>query len=161
LTLDLHARPNALPWPPVIFGLAWILGFALEWIAPTGHLLPGWTLTIGRAIAALGIALDVWAMAAMTSAGTNIMPNHSAQHLVTSGPFSFTRNPIYLGNTLFTIGIGLGIGALWFLPLAFAAALLVERLAIRREEVHLASRFGADWTAYAARAPRWFWRART
>jgi protein-S-isoprenylcysteine O-methyltransferase Ste14 len=157
LTLDLHARPNKLPWPPVIFGIAWMLGFVLERLAPTGEFLPAWTLTLGRAVAATGIALDLWAMGAMTSAGTNIMPNHGAAHLVTSGPFSFTRNPIYLGNTLFTIGIGLGLGALWFVPLAFAAALLVERLAIRREEAHLASRFAAEWTAYAAKTPRWLW----
>jgi len=156
LTLDLHARPNILPWPPVIFGLAWILGFALEQFAPSGDLLPGWALTLGRVVVAAGIALDLWAMGTMTSANTNIMPNHGAAHLVTSGPFAFTRNPIYLGNTLVTLGIGLGLGALWFVPLAFAAALLVERLAIRREEAHLASRFGAEWDAYAAKTPRWF-----
>ena len=157
MTLDLRARPNVLPWPPVIFGIAWIVGFALEQIAPTGAYLPGWTLTVGRVVAAAGIALDLWAMATMTSAGTNIMPNHGAAHLVTSGPFAFTRNPIYLGNTVVTLGIGLGLGALWFLPLAFAAAFFVERLAIRREEAHLAARFGAEWSAYAAKTPRWLW----
>ncbi|MCW2285753.1 protein-S-isoprenylcysteine O-methyltransferase Ste14 [Rhodoblastus acidophilus] len=157
MTLDLHARPNVLPWPPVIFGIAWIVGFVLEQFAPSGDALPHWALTIGRVIAAAGILLDLWAMGAMTSAGTNIMPNHGASHLVTSGPFAFTRNPIYLGNTLFTLGIGLGLGALWFVPLGFAAAWSVERLAIRREEAHLSARFGAEWSSYAAKTPRWLW----
>jgi len=153
---DFRARPNVLPWPPVIFAAAWILGFALESIAPLGEeSLPAWALTIGRLIAATGIALDLWAMAAMTAARTNIMPNRSARRLVTSGPFSLSRNPIYLGNTLVTLGIGLGLGALWFIPLAGVAAVLVERLAIRREEAHLAAKFGAEWTAYAATTPRW------
>ena len=35
------------------------------------------------------------------------MPNRAADHLVTKGPFSFTRNPIYLGNTMLMIGIGI------------------------------------------------------
>jgi protein-S-isoprenylcysteine O-methyltransferase Ste14 len=152
---DLHARPNALPWPPVIFAVAWLLGFVLQQLAPTDDLLPGWTLIVGRAVAASGIALDLWAMASLTSARTNIMPNRAAKRLVTWGPFAFTRNPIYLANTVLTIGIGLGLSALWFLPLAFFAAMLVDRLAIRREEAHLAARFGADWTAYAAATPRW------
>ncbi|MBB4197694.1 isoprenylcysteine carboxyl methyltransferase [Rhodoblastus sphagnicola] len=155
MTEDVFTRPNTLPWPPLIFAAAWILGFALQNVAPIGDALPRWVLLCGRVVAAAGIALDLWAMAVMTAAHTNIMPNHGARRLVTSGPFALTRNPIYLGNTLVTLGIGLGLDALWFIPLAVAAAVLVERLAIRREEAHLAARFGAEWTAYAAATPRW------
>jgi protein-S-isoprenylcysteine O-methyltransferase Ste14 len=135
--------------------VALILGFALEHIAPSGQTLPGWLVNAGRALVAAGIALDLWAMGAMTSARTNIMPNRGAENLVTSGPFAFSRNPIYLGNTIVTVGIGLGLNALWFLPLAAVAAALVQRLAILREEAHLAARFGPEWTAYAAKTPRW------
>jgi protein-S-isoprenylcysteine O-methyltransferase Ste14 len=58
----------------------------------------------------------------------------------------------YLGNTLLMLGIGLAWGALWFLPPALGAAALVEKLAILREEAHLAMRFGREWETYAATA---------
>jgi protein-S-isoprenylcysteine O-methyltransferase Ste14 len=53
------------------------------------------------------------------------------------------------------LGIGLAWNMLWLLPLAFGAAALVERLAIRREEAHLALLFGPEWAAYAATTARW------
>jgi protein-S-isoprenylcysteine O-methyltransferase Ste14 len=43
----------------------------------------------------------------------------------------------------------------WLIPAALAGALATRKLAIEREEEHLARRFGADWTRYAARTPRW------
>jgi protein-S-isoprenylcysteine O-methyltransferase Ste14 len=74
---------------------------------------------------------------------------------VTWGPFRFSRNPIYLGNTLLLIGIGIAGGNYWFVLGALVSALLVDRLAIRREEQHLAARFGEAWTNYAQSTPRW------
>ena len=86
---------------------------------------------------------------------TNILPNRAAERLVTQGPFAISRNPIYLGNTTLMFGIGLAFNALWFLPLAICAAAFVERLAIRREEAHLALLFGPEWAAYATTTARW------
>jgi protein-S-isoprenylcysteine O-methyltransferase Ste14 len=139
----------------MILAACWALGFLLERVAPLGALLPGWAAGAGYAAAALGLALDVWAMAVMMLARTSILPNQAADRLVTSGPFAFSRNPIYVGNTLLTLGLGLAAPAPWLLPLAFVAALLVERLAIRREEAHLHAKFGAQWRAYAGATPRW------
>lgn len=155
LAIDFNTSPNRIPWPPILFVAAGIAAYVLQRAVPTGGVLPDWIMASGEAVMALGLAFDGWAMGAMVLAGTNILPNRGAGRLVTHGPFAYTRNPIYLGNTLLLIGIGLGFSALWFLPLALCAAILVGRLAIRREEAHLAMRFGEEWTAYAATTPRW------
>ena len=139
----------------MIYAVVLLGGVLLERFVPTGGLTPRWLGFAGRPLIALGLGLDFWAMAIMIVARTNILPNRAAERLVTSGPFAFTRNPIYLGNTLLMFGIGLAWEALWFLPLAFCAAILVENLAIRREEAHLAMRFGPEWETYAASTPRW------
>jgi protein-S-isoprenylcysteine O-methyltransferase Ste14 len=131
------------------------LGFVLEHVAPTGVLLPRVFVLGGGVALALGLGLDLWAMATMMLAHTNILPNRAAGRLVTRGPFAISRNPIYLGNTTLMLGIGLAFHALWLLPLAICAAALVERLAIRREETHLALLFGPEWTAYAKTTARW------
>lgn len=106
-------------------------------------------------VIAIGLGLDLWAMATMMRTRTNILPNRAAGRLVTQGPFAISRNPIYLGNTMLMFGIGLAFNVLWLLPLGICAAALVERLAIRREEAHLALMFGPEWVAYATTTARW------
>jgi protein-S-isoprenylcysteine O-methyltransferase Ste14 len=136
---------------------AWLAGRALPlpWPALSGLALLGW------AVIAAGLALDLWAMAVMTRRRANILPHRAATALVTEGPFAWSRNPIYLGNTLLLTGCGLAFGNAWFLAGAAAAAAAVTVLAIRREEAHLAARFGDAWAAYAARTARWFGRDRS
>ena len=66
-----------------------------------------------------------------------------------------SRNPIYVANTLLVAGAGLLFGMVWLVIAALAAAVLTQKLAIEREERHLAARFGQAGTDYAARTPRW------
>ncbi len=156
-------RPNRIPWPPILFGsaalAAWLAGAALPLPWP-GATSPGatWLGIAGWGLIAAGLGLDLWAMAVMRRRRANILPHRAATTLVTTGPFAWSRNPIYLGNTLLLAGCGLAIGNPWFLAAALAAALAVTGLAIRREEAHLAALFGEDWQRYAARTGRWLGR---
>lgn len=148
--------PNRWPWPPIVLGLAIVAGFLIERnLAPTTH---GGGLALGAlgiAAIATGLVLDLWTARTFSRARTTILPHRGASALVTSGPFRFSRNPIYLGNTLLVAGLGLVFDNLWLVALAFLAAYLVQKLAIEREEAHLAARFGKEWEAYAARVRRW------
>ncbi|MCR6629524.1 MAG: isoprenylcysteine carboxylmethyltransferase family protein [Magnetospirillum sp.] len=106
--------------------------------------------------AAVGVALILWAAALMRRQGTTLHPHGQATVLVTSGPFAFSRNPIYLGFALVLLGLaaGLGSSAPWAVLTAWVFAM--ERLFIRREEEALAARFGPAFAAYAERVRRWF-----
>ncbi|NJM29777.1 MAG: isoprenylcysteine carboxylmethyltransferase family protein [Rhizobiales bacterium] len=152
-------RPNRLPWPPLLYAITAAIAFALHWYirplpwpqGPVQHLLAA----AGITLIAAAIAIDMAAMNAFRSHHTTIMPHRGATALVTDGPFRWSRNPIYVGNTLLVAGAGLLLGVAWLIPAAFAGAILVQKLAIEREEAHLAARFGAAWQDYAARTPRW------
>ena len=146
------AAPNTIPWPPILYAGSAAAAVVAGLLAP---LDPGMASTAGWGIVALGFGLDVWAMATMARARANILPHRAATALVTHGPFRLSRNPIYVGNTVVLAGLALAVGNLWFLPAAAVAALLTQRLAIVREETHLAALFGDEWTAYAARTRRW------
>jgi protein-S-isoprenylcysteine O-methyltransferase Ste14 len=75
--------------------------------------------------------------------------------LVTSGPFAFVRNPLYLGNIALWVGFALGASLPWIAP-AFAVVLAFEYHAIVRwEEKLLEERLGERYRAYATKAPRW------
>src|SRR5688500_2525302 len=101
---DRSARPNTVPWPPLLYGggagLALLLHHAAAlrgwWVVPA---LPP-MLWLGAALVVAGLVLDLWTMAPMWRSKPNILPHRAATALVTHGPFAFSRNPIYLGNTI-------------------------------------------------------------
>lgn len=162
---EIRERPNRIPWPPILYVTAVLAAWALETIWPLSPpaLWSGAIVclrAVGIVLACVGAGLDLAAMVAMHRARTNVMPHRGAQHLVTDGVFAFSRNPIYLGNTLALAGIALALRLPWLLLMGLIAAVLVDRLAIRREERHLAARFGPAFADYARRVPRWIGRRR-
>lgn len=155
---DVTARPNSLPWPPIVYLAAIAVSVLLDVVYPLPWLAPplsGIFLVIGWLMIAASVALNVAAMRAMRRAGTTVRPDRATDHLVTEGPFSFTRNPLYVAGTMLILGIGLVSGIVWFLPLAVVAAVAVQKLAIEPEERHLQARFGTMYLDYARRVRRW------
>jgi len=151
-------RPNSIPWPPLIYSGTALFALGLHLAVPLPW--PGGSLgtvlaAAGLCLAGAAIALDVTAALAFRRHRTTIMPHRGATALITRGPFAWSRNPIYVANTLLVAGAGLMFGIAWLLLAALAGALLTQKLAIEREERHLAARFGAAWEEYAARTPRW------
>jgi protein-S-isoprenylcysteine O-methyltransferase Ste14 len=151
-------RPNRIPWPPLIYGGLAVLALALHWALPLGW-PEGIALIVlaaaGLCLVCAALALDFTAALAFRKHRTTILPHRGASALITDGPFAKSRNPIYLANTLLVTGLGLLFGIGWLVLAGLAGAVLTQKLAIEREERHLAARFGADWQDYAARTPRW------
>jgi protein-S-isoprenylcysteine O-methyltransferase Ste14 len=155
---DVTARPNSLPWPPIIFLAAIAVSVSLDAFYPLpwfAQPLSGILSAIGWLMIAAFVVLNISAVRAMRRAGTTVRPDRGTDHLVTDGPFSITRNPLYLAGTMLVLGIGLVSGILWFLLLAILAAFTVQKLAIEREERHLQARFGETYLDYAGRVRRW------
>lgn len=151
----LKERPNSVPWPPILFAAGALAAVAAGWAAPMGGIEPMFLRFLGLLVIAAGVGLDLWAMQTMRQGAANIMPHKAATALITRGPFALSRNPIYLGNTLALFGAAGALANPWFIPAALITAVLIQRMAIRREEAHLAILFGPAWTAYARRVPRW------
>lgn len=76
------------------------------------------------------------------------------ERLVTTGPFAYCRNPMYLGHIIFLLGLTLILqSALAALITAATAAWFQFR--VRRDERRLRERFGQPYVDYAARVKRW------
>ncbi|PHP65049.1 isoprenylcysteine carboxyl methyltransferase [Zhengella mangrovi] len=160
MTTDLE-RPNRFPWPPVLYAIAILAAIAAQVAYPLGigwipHPFSDLLFATGGVVILAALALDLSAMATLHRARTTIWPNRRSDHLVASGPYKVSRNPIYLGNTLLLIGVGLVSGIAWFILFAFAAAFATQKLAIEREERHLAHRFGKPYRDYMKKVRRWF-----
>jgi len=151
-------RPKAFPWPPILFSTAVVGALAIDWLVLR---LPfPWAETrlvyfLGMVILTAGIVLPIWAAVQFRRYATSIRPDRGSSQLLVSGPFAFTRNPIYLGEILILIGAGMGFNRLWFVLAAPPFTHAVRRLAIEPEEAYLERRFGVAYIDYKARVRRW------
>ncbi len=155
---EIQARPNRLPWPPLVYLAAIAASIALHLLYPLPFIGPPLSdilFAAGALLIVAVVAVDVSAIRALQRAKTTVMPHRGAEHLVTDGAFSFTRNPIYLANTMLMFGAGLLSQITWFFPFALIAAFITQKLAIEREEKHLEMRFGKKYRDYAKRVRRW------
>ncbi len=110
-----------------------------------GEPKPLW-LAAGAVLALLGLALR--------AAAAGHLRKHEA--LATSGPYAFTRNPLYFGSAVLAAGF-LVAGRSWIAAAAVAVYFAVfYRAAMRREEQELRARYAAAFEEYAARVPL-FW----
>ncbi|MES0189901.1 isoprenylcysteine carboxylmethyltransferase family protein [Mesorhizobium sp. C264A] len=152
------SRPRLIPWPPLIYiaaiAISIVLGlfYPLPWI---GDLLGDLLFAAGFVVLFAVAALWFTAIRTMIRAKTTMNPNGLPEHLVTSGPFGVTRNPMYLANTLLLIGVAFVSGIVWFLPLALIAAFATQKVAIESEEKVLFAKFGKKYRDYTKRVRRW------
>lgn len=154
------ARDNSgvkFPPPLIFFGLL-ILGFIIEFYWPTRILTPAHAVvarTAGVLITIAGLVLFASAVGTFRSVGTSVVPMKPTTALALSGPYRFTRNPIYLAMAVVTAGIALLANALWPLMMTPILMVLLTYTAILHEERYLAMKFGEPYTTYMSRVRRW------
>ena len=150
--------PARLPWPPMLMALTVALGLGLGQITGEilGDKLDNTALrVIGAILIAAALAMDIWCGRTLARRQTTILPHRAATSLVTEGPYSFSRNPIYIAHLTLTLGLGLLLAAPFIVALIPVLALGLQKLSIEPEERHLQDKFGEDFRVYMARTPRW------
>jgi protein-S-isoprenylcysteine O-methyltransferase Ste14 len=103
----------------------------------------------------LAIGLILWAAALFRRAGTNIRPYLPSTALVVSGPYRFTRNPMYLGMAGTLLGVAVFLGSITPFVVIFAFMGLIKERFILLEEAKLEAAFGSDYVQYKERVRRW------
>ena len=155
---ETELRPNSVPWPPLIYVAAILLSVLLAYLVPLpwiGSPMSDILFAVGCVTVVMAVVMEIAAMRALARHKTTIKPHQASAHLVTDGPYAFTRNPIYLGNTMLMIGAGLIFGIVWLIGLAIAAAFATQKLAIEGEERHLDLRFTKRFRDYRKKVRRW------
>lgn len=147
------------PLPPTLAWLLLVASVPLGLLAPilgpvhwpwrAAGLLP---IVVGLGLAGAGHRL-------FARSGANIDTFGDPTSLVESGPFAYTRNPMYLGLAIFLAGAAIVIGSLtaWVAPTVFVV--VCDRWYVPLEERRMADVFGTDYAGYQSRVPRWLGRA--
>ena len=142
--------------PPLIYIGTFLLGFAIHTISPFRIFQGDYAHVIGGGcIFALSAAFARWSFLTMRRFGTTANPRKPSEALATSGPFQFSRNPIYVAMTGLYVGLDVIVNSAWPLMLLVPLLLFMDWGVIRREERYLAEKFGAIYTAYQSSVRRW------
>ena len=152
---DEQDKAGAVAPPPLIYLGALVLGLLLNRRFPTAFLPRTIARRLGWLLLSAGVLLLGWFEWTVRHAGTTDSPYEAVSHLVTQGPFNYTRNPAYLSMTIIYTAIATLANALWAIVLLPVALLVIQRGVIEREERYLEGKFGEEYLNYKARVRRW------
>jgi protein-S-isoprenylcysteine O-methyltransferase Ste14 len=143
--------------PPFLYLGALLLGLAAERYVTPGSFGIDWRLLVatGALLFVAGAAMMLAAAGLFRRLGTNVPPSQPTTLIATTGPYRWTRNPMYLGMALVYAGIAVGFDGAIALALLPLVLIVIQRQVIAREERYLEAKFGDDYRRYKAEVRRW------
>jgi protein-S-isoprenylcysteine O-methyltransferase Ste14 len=143
--------------PPLVWVVGVVLGVVIDRFVmaapfPISRVA---SLTIGAILLAIGAALPVSARLHFKRTGQSVRPWDPTPELIFEGPYRLTRNPMYVGLTVFEIGLGLVLNNIWVAALAAPALAAVHFIAVLPEERYLSGKFGEGYRNYLGRVRRY------
>ena len=104
------------------------------------------SILLGAVIGSVGLFIRAYAAGFL----------HKQEVLTVTGPYAYTRNPLYFGSSILAVGAAVAMHSLWAAMLLFAYFALVYLVVMRREEAELREKHGASFDAYAESVPLFF-----
>jgi protein-S-isoprenylcysteine O-methyltransferase Ste14 len=141
--------------PPILLLLYIFAAFLLNWLFPSPLAFPKILVWVGYLLILVGIGLAFSAAGRFMKAHTTLDPYGSVNAIVTSGPYRFSRNPIYLSFVCLLIGFLFLFRSYWGLILSPVLIMSLYQLVIKHEEAYLEKKFGDVYTSYKSRVRRW------
>jgi len=147
--------PGVRIHPPVIYAISILAGIGLNKLWPLAMPFSFNGMLYGGAILLLVVIIAAWSLYEFRRADTDVRPDRPDSALITSGPYRYTRNPLYIGLSLVQIAAATWFDNLWILLMLPLSILVITRYAIAREERYLEKLFGQDYLDYRSRVRRW------
>jgi protein-S-isoprenylcysteine O-methyltransferase Ste14 len=141
--------------PPFVYLGSIALGLVVHYAWPARFVPPSVSTPVGVMLTLLAVALFVAAVRTFRAAGTPIPGNQPTTAIVRTGPYRFSRNPIYLAFSLFQLGLSVWANSLGLLITLIPAVSLMAFVVIPKEEHYLEARFPSEYSSYRAAVRRW------
>ena len=141
--------------PPFVYLGSIALGLVLHLLWPARLVPLSVSTPAGAIVTVLAIALFVSAVRILRAAGTPVPGNRPTTTIVRTGPYRFSRNPIYLAFSLLQLGLSFWVNSLALLITLIPAVALMWLVVIPREERYLDARFPSEYSPYKASVRRW------
>ena len=141
--------------PPFVYLGSIVLGLLVHLLWPARWLPSPLGVPLGILVVLVACALFIAAVRTFRKAGTPVPGNRPTTTIVRTGPYRFSRNPVYLAFTLFQIGLAAWANSLGLLLAVLPALALMMLVVIPREERYLEARFPAEYGEYSRAVRRW------
>jgi protein-S-isoprenylcysteine O-methyltransferase Ste14 len=141
--------------PPLVYLCSILIGVAVDFVFPLPFIPRPIGTPLGIAIVLVAVVLFSFSLRQLRAAGTPVRGNKPTTVIVRTGPYCFSRNPIYLSFSLLQLGIAIWVNSLWVLVTLAPAVVLMSCVVIPREEQYLERKFGAEYLAYKGFVRRW------
>jgi protein-S-isoprenylcysteine O-methyltransferase Ste14 len=141
--------------PPFVYLGAIALGLLLHFVWSVRLVSRAVSLPLGGTAVLVAVALFLFAVRTLRTAGTPVPGNRPTTTIVRTGPYRYSRNPIYLAFSLLQLGIAFWVNSVWLLVTLIPAVALMSFVVIPREERYLENRFPSDYLPYKASVRRW------
>ena len=148
-------HPDIIAWPPLIFLASAVVSAVAHFVYPIRVMRPTTAVLVGVLLAAFSGSFAIWAVRTMKAAGTNVRPDRPALSIVKSGPYRFTRNPMYLSLCLFQLAIGFFLNGWTPVLCAVVLGVVLHFGVIAREETYLEVKFGEQYLSLKRQVRRW------
>ncbi len=146
----------------VVFGVPLLIAIMLQvtipFSLPRGFFTPIFLL-VGILLSGVGIVFIIRARQEFARHNQSTEPGVPTSKVITTGVFSISRNPLYLGGVFVLTGIALVLNLPWVLVLLLPALLACHYILIAPEERYLAVKFGEEYYRYTASVHRWIGRS--
>src|SRR5262249_21636766 len=131
--------------PPVVVLASLLSGAVLTVAWPLSFLPRVLPLPLGCLLVAMAAALFSYSIRRFRRAGTPVPGNKPTTAIVRTGPYRFSRNPIYLAFFALHLGLAICVNSLWLLATLIATVAIIAVVVVPREERYLTGRFGAEY----------------
>ena len=148
-------NPGVIARPPLLYGSAFVIVLVLHWFWPMPILSHAIALWTGLALIVLGVGVAIPGRRALQAAGTNVDPARPTTSIVTSGPFRFSRNPLYVALTFLYFGLTLAVNTWWGVVVLVPLLIIMDRGVVLREERYLEDKFGDTYRQYRSKVRRY------
>jgi protein-S-isoprenylcysteine O-methyltransferase Ste14 len=141
--------------PPLVYLISLVSGAVIQLATPFPFLPGTLAVLLGAPLVGVAVVLFAYSVTTFRAAGTPVPARKPTTMIVRTGPYRFSRNPIYLAFSLLQLGISLWVNSVWLLATLAGAVALIHYVVIPREERYLERRFGAQYLDYKASVRRW------
>ncbi|HET8549306.1 MAG TPA: isoprenylcysteine carboxylmethyltransferase family protein [Bryobacteraceae bacterium] len=141
--------------PPFVYLSAIVLGLVIHTLWPVPLLSRSLGTPVGALLTLVAVALFLTAVRTFRAAGTPVQGDRPTTTVVRTGPYRFSRNPIYLAFSLLQLGLAFWFNSLGLLLTFIPAVALMSAIVIPREERYLEARFPSEYAPYKASVRRW------
>ena len=148
-------KPGAIAPPPLIFLPCLLIGMAVDYVWPVAVLQLNIRIVAGGILILFSFVPVIWAVRHFRKEKTSFDVRKPASRLITSGPFQWSRNPIYVAMTMLIFGIAVAMDSIWVLLSLLPALVVMHYGVIIREEAYLERKFGQDYIDYKSKVRRW------